>query len=325
MERVLVTGGAGFIGSHLCHALLQRGFRVACLDNFSTGKGSNIEFLRKNRNFSYYAVDVNKKLILEKAFQTVRPNYVFHYAATVGVKRVLEDQFAPLEDIEGIKNILYLSLRNKVKKVIYASSSEVYGESPQLPQKENGILNPLLSYGAVKLIGEHFCQAYYKKYGLPTCALRFFNVYGPRQEGSDYGFVVSIFINQVLRGERPTVFGDGLQTRDFTYVSDNVNAALLAMMSEKADGQIFNVGTEKCTSILNLALKIIKISGKSLTPEFLPERSEFEITHRLPDVSKIKKALGFKAKIDLEKGLQKTIEYYNTRKRRELLNGSIRN
>lgn len=312
MERVLVTGGAGFIGSHLCEALANKGFNVFSIDNFSTGKLINTSSLLRCRNFNIYLFDVNNRRDLEhaRAFQRVKPDYIFHYAATVGVKRVLEDPFASLEDIEGIKNILELSLKYEVKKVIFASSSEVYGESPESPQKEDGMLNPLLSYGAVKLVGEHFCTAYYKKYGLPTCALRFFNVYGPRQEGSDYGFVVSIFINQVLTGRRPTVFGDGSQTRDFTYVSDNVEAALLAMESEKADGQIFNVGTGKETSILKLAEKIIKISGKNLEPEFLHQRSEFEITHRLPDVSKIKKILGFKAKVDLEEGLARTIDYY---------------
>src|SRR3989338_8417742 len=316
MERVLVTGGAGFIGSHLCEALLEKGYLVGCFDNFSTGRLDNIISLEEKFGYGKCKIfirrgDVNNSSSpLRNLFYDLNPDYVFHYAATVGVKRVLEDPFASLQDIEGIKNILKLSLEYKVKKVIFASSSEVYGESPELPQKEDGILNPLLSYGAVKLIGEYFCQAYYKKYDLPTCALRFFNVYGPRQEGSDYGFVVSIFLNQILRGEQPTVFGDGGQTRDFTYVSENIEAALLAMESEKANGQIFNVGTGKQTTILDLARKIIGISGNDLEPKFMPPRSGFEIMDRLLDVSKIKEILGFEPKINLNEGLMRTNDYF---------------
>lgn len=319
METVLVTGGAGFIGSHLCEALIKKGYKVVCVDNCATGNEDNIRHLFNGGNLNFSKIDVNKYGCLKEIFKKHRPDYVFHYAATVGVKRVIENPFNSLRDVEGIKNILDLSLRYGVKKFVFSSSSEVYGESPELPQRENGILNPLISYAAVKLVGEHFCVAYYKKHGLPTCALRFFNVYGPKQEGSDYGFVVGIFINQVLKWTRPTVFGDGTQTRDFTYISDNVKAALLAMGSEKTNGEIFNVGTGKQTTILELAKSVIEISGnRFLSPKFLPSRGEFEIKHRLPDVSKIKN-LGFETEVSLEEGLEKTIGWFCERQFAKIL------
>jgi len=308
-KTVLVTGGAGFIGSHLVERLLDLGAKVIVLDNFSTGKKENLKNVLKNKNLKIIKCDVNNLRGIKKFFGKNKINYVFHYAAVVGVKRLEEDPMAILNDIEGIKNILNLSLKHRIKKVVFASSSEVYGEPVSLPEKEEGVHNPRDVYGLVKLIGENLIQVYYQKYKLPACALRFFNVYGPRQNSSPYGFVVGIFMNQVLKGKRPTIFGDGMQTRDFIYIKDNVEAAIEALLNKKTAGQIINIGIGRQTTILDLAERIIRISGKNLKPKFLPPR-KIDIRYRCPDVTKMKKILKFTPRYSLDEGLKETYHWY---------------
>ena len=248
----------------------------------------------------------------QKCEQLIKKNkidYVFHYAAVVGVKFLAEKPMEILEDIEGIKNILNLSLKHKIKKIIFSSSSEVYGEPLSLPEKEDGVYNPSDVYALVKLIGENLIQIYYKEHKLPGCALRLFNVYGPRQNSSPYGFVVGIFIKQVLKGKRPTIFGDGLQTRDFIYIKDNVEAAVRALLNKKTDGEIINIGRGRQITILGLAERIIKLSGKELKPIFLPKR-KIDIRYRCPDTQKMKRLLRFVPQHSLDKGLEETYEWY---------------
>ncbi len=307
-KTVLVTGGAGFIGSHLCERLLELGARVVCVDNLSTGKKENLDGIK----VLSHGTDVNKDTVdLEEIFKKYKPDYVFHYAAMVGVKNVIERPLEVFNDIQGIKNILELSKEFGVKKIIFSSSSEAYGEPIETPEKEQGPINvkPHDPYALTKLVGECMMYHYYNQYKLPTCSLRFFNVYGPRQESSAYGFVTGVFIRQVLGNKPPTIFGDGSQTRDFVYVKDNIEASIQALLSKETDGETINIGRGQATTILDLAERIIKLSGKDLKPVFLPER-EVEIKYRNPDVSKMKKLIGYEPKVSLDEGLKLTFDWY---------------
>jgi len=307
-KKILITGGAGFIGSHLCGRLARDGHEVICFDNLSTGRLDNIKEFQNQLIF--VQGDVNKQQDLEKVFQEYKPEAVFHYAAVVGVRRTAENPVEVLNDIEGVKNIFALALKYGKPKIVYASSSEVYGEPVEIPEREDGHINPKIPYAVVKLYGEKMVEAYWQKYKLPGCALRFFNVYGPHQESSDYGFVMGIFIKRVLAGEPPVIFGDGSQTRDFVYIDDNIDASILAWQSEASNGQIFNIGTGKPTTILDLAEEVIEAAGKSdkIKPEFAAPRDD--IKHRFPDVGKMQRLLNFRPRISLKEGLRKTVEWY---------------
>jgi UDP-glucose 4-epimerase len=307
-KTILVTGGAGFIGSHLCEYLIKQGDRVICFDNLSAGRLENIEHI-KNK-IVFIKGDVNKLTDIEPVFQDNKIDAVFHYAAVVGVKKTLESPLEVLDDVEGTRNILKLALEHGKPKVIFASSSEVYGEPVEIPEIESGHINPKIPYAVVKLYGEKLVEAYWQKYRLPTCSLRFFNVYGPRQESSDYGFVAGIFIKNVLKGKSPVIFGDGTQTRDFIYIDDNVEASFRAFELQKTNGETINVGTGKPTTILDLAETIIEeceMAGK-INVKFSPKRDD--IRHRFPDVSKMIRLIGFRPKIPLRLGLKKTIDWY---------------
>lgn len=307
---VLVTGGAGFIGSHLIEELLERKAQVISFDNFSQGSINNLNNFKNNPKLHSYKGNVNNLKQLEKVFKNHNIDYVFHYAATVGVKRTMENPLAVLEDIQGIDNILTLSKKYNIKKLMYASSSEVYGEPISLPEKEDGILNAHLPYAQVKLIGESYCKAYTDHFKLPTTSLRFFNVFGPRQGSSEYGFVVGIFMKQAVEGKSLTVVRDGSMTRNFVYVKDNVLASIEALLTEKTDGESINIGTGKAISVKELAKKIIKISGKKISIASIPARSNHEILHREPDLRKYRKLVSVKPRYSLEKGLQETYAWY---------------
>jgi|SRR3989344_719576 len=310
-KTYLVTGGAGFIGSHLCEALLQKGNKVICLDNLSSGKMVNIAGIKKNKDFVFIKGDANKLKDLKPIFKKNKLDGVFHYGAVVGVKRTLENPLAVLKDIDGIKHIAELSLKYGKPKVVFASSSEVYGEPKELPEREDGIIDAKMPYAAVKLIGEKFLEAYWQRHGLETCSLRFFNVYGPRQESSDYGFVVGIFIKQVLAGRSPTVFGDGKGTRDFVYMQDNVEAGIKAMEFDKSAGHVINIGKGNPITILDLANKVIESCGQKgkIKPVFI-ENTRVDIKHRAPEISNMVNLLDFKPAVSLEDGLKETINYY---------------
>lgn len=308
----LVTGGAGFIGSHLCERLLKGSSKVICFDNLSTGRESNISHLKGVKgNFTFIKGDANNREELAAVFSKFNIDYVFHYAAVVGVKRTLENPLAVLQDLEGIQHILELARTANVKKFVFSSSSEVYGNPLELPEREDGAVNAKLPYAVVKLAGENLLAAYFEKYRLPTVALRFFNVYGPRQEGSDYGFVVGMFINQALLGKSPKIFGDGTQTRDFVYVDDNVEAAIRALFRDEANGQVINVGTGRPTTILELAERVMALTGNNnLRPEFLPPRN-VEVMHRWPQINKMRLCLDYAPRVSLEEGLKRTYEAYS--------------
>ncbi len=308
---ILVTGGAGFVGSNLIKQLLDCGARVICFDNFSTGKKENITEFFSDSNFILIEGDANKKEELFQAFKDSTVDYVFHYAATVGVVRTIEQPLAVLHDIQGIQTILEFSRQRGVKKVMFASSSEVYGEPLELPEKEDGRLNAELPYATVKLIGEHYLKAYYTTFGLKTCSLRFFNVYGPKQDSSSYGFVAGVFLRQALQGNNLTVFGKGNQTRDFVYVDDNIEASLLALVSDSTNGKVMNIGVGKPTTILQLAQAVQHLChNPKVAINFLPLRKGGEIIHRCPDINKMKEYINFVPQYSLEAGLQKTFEWY---------------
>ncbi|MDZ4244265.1 MAG: NAD-dependent epimerase/dehydratase family protein, partial [Candidatus Doudnabacteria bacterium] len=305
-KRILVTGGAGFLGSHLCGRLLAHGAKVICFDDLSTGTRENINEYLGRDEFAFVTGDANKFADLSNVFDAEKIDYVFHYAARVGVKRTTEQPLEVLEDVEGIKNVLHLSNKHNVEKVIFSSSSEVYGEPVEFPERENGHVNPKLPYASVKHIGEKFMESYHKVHGLRTCSLRFFNIYGPKQDSSAYGFVVGIFIKQALSGGPLTVLGDGTQTRDFVFVDDNINSSILALLTNATDGHVVNIGTGRPMTILDMAELVIKVTGKDVKIEFLPFR-EGEIRHRFPDVSKMRSLLGYRPMHTIEEGVRKTM------------------
>ena len=301
------------MGSNLTSTLLGSGAKVICFDDLSTGKIKNIkDFLGKD-NFKFIRGDANNYRELAKAFSKNKIDYVFHYAARVGVLRTVQRPLEVLEDVLGIKNVLDLALKNRVKKALFSSSSEVYGEPINLPEREDGHLNAKFPYATVKLLGEHYFQAYWKTFGMPTSAVRIFNVYGPKQESSGYGFAVGIFTRQALEGKPLNVFGNGKQTRDFVYVEDNVNAALRAMLSDRTNGESVNIGAGRPVTIKELAQKIIRISGsKKSKIKFMPLRKGGEIRHRFPDMTKMKRLIGFRPEYSLEEGLKKTFIWYKS-------------
>lgn len=314
--NVLVTGGAGFIGSHLCEELLKEGAKVVCFDNLFTGKKENIEHLEENKNFRFVYGDSNKLDDLMKVFDEYKFDYIFHYAAVLGVKRVEEDPFLVMPDLIGIEHLLKLAKTHKIKKVIFASSSEAYGNTAELPLKEdtgyelnNNQGDNVHLYALVKLMGEKMMKIYNDRFNVPTCSLRFFNVFGPRQESSAYGFVVGVFIKQILDGKSPTIFGDGYQTRDFIFVKDNVQLAIKALIDPGTDGEVINIGVGRQTTILDLAERLIRISGKKTRVKFLPAR-KYEIKYRSPDVTKMKRLLKETIDDKLDENLLVTFNSY---------------
>ena len=309
-KTVLVTGGAGFIGSWMCMSLLELGARVVCVDDLSTGKRENVAHCRQYGNsFVFVQADANSKKALATIFSKYKPQYVLHYAAFLGVRRTLENPFKVLVDIEGIKNILELSRKHNVTKALFSSSSEVYGELNGTTAVEHRTpINSRLPYAAVKALGEIYFRTYYEEYGLPTVSLRFFNVYGPRQESSAYGFVTAIFMRQAMAGKPLTIFGKGLQTRDFVYIKDNIEATLKALLDHKIKGEEINIGTGKETSVIDLAKKIAKLSGKSSKIKFLPPRKKGDMLGRCPDITKMKRLLKYQPRYTLDRGLRETYE-----------------
>jgi len=299
--RILVTGGAGFIGSHLVDRLIKEGHKVVVIDNLSTSKRENL-----NSKAKFYKFDICSQKISE-IFKKEKPEIVFHYAAQIDVRKSAED---PIEDanvnILGALNLLENCKKFGIKKFIFASSVGVYGDSKKLPLKENYPLNPISPYPITKLTVEKYLS-YYQTLGLDFVSLRYSNIYGPRQSRGGEGGVIAIFINKLLKKERPTIFGNGNQTRDFLYVEDVVEAAVLAIKAPI--GSIYNVGTNKEITINTLFKLLSNILKKKIKPVFQPFR-QGEIVNSRIDYSKIKKELSWKPKYTLEKGLQITADWF---------------
>jgi UDP-glucuronate decarboxylase len=293
MRNILFTGGAGFIGSCLCEKLLEdpENFLVI-VDNLSTGCTMKLPQSNSNR-FKFIKCDVNNYKDISEVFMSYRFDYVFHYAALVGVTRTLENPVMVLKDLHGIENILNLSKNSPVKRVFFSSSSEVYGEPVEFPQNEETTpLNSRIPYAVVKNVGEAFLKSYNKEYGLNYTIFRFFNTYGPRQS---HDFVMSRFIRFALAGEPITIYGDGMQTRTFCYIQDNVDATykVFQLACEQSDYQneVINIGNDNETPILKLAEKIIQQTNSSSQIKFLPPLKEGDMSRRLPDISKMKTLL----------------------------------
>jgi UDP-glucose 4-epimerase len=307
--QIAVTGGAGFIGSHLCERLVKEGHDVLCIDNFYTGRKENLAGVIGSGKFELAECSIMEKDRLEGILRERKIEELYHYAAVVGVKRTLEDPKMVMDvNVTGAMNVMDAAYAAGCKKLVNISSSEVYGKPAEIPEREDSPKNVELPYAIAKLFSEKYAE-YYQGQGLKTTSLRFFNVYGPRQNSTPYGFVVGIFIKSVLDGKPPPVFGDGSQTRDFTYIEDNLNATLIAGKLSKANGEVLNIGTGKAVTVLDLAKEIIGLSGKKLKPHFVSERP-LDIKHRCADIKKMKDVLGYAPAYDLRTGLKHTMEWY---------------
>jgi UDP-glucose 4-epimerase len=300
--NILITGGAGFIPSSTADKLLENpSNRVTLVDNFLTGLKSNIPI---HENCKFIECDVNNINQIKLIFDNNQFDYVFHYAAMVGVLRTLENPIGVLEDIQGIKNILELSKNTKVKRVFFSSSSEVYGEPVHLPQNEETTpLNSRLPYAIVKNVGESYFRSYFQEYGLKYTIFRFFNTYGPKQSPD---FVMSKFINLALNNEDITVYGNGSQTRTFCYIDDNVEACLNTLENDNFANDVFNIGNDKITTVLELANTIIRLTNSKSKIINFPPLPEGDMTRRQPDISKMKQILN-RDLLSLEEGIKKTI------------------
>ena len=303
MKKVIVTGGAGFIGSHLTELLLSRGYHVIIIDDLSTGKKANIEPLLKSIKVEFIQDSITNLPLLQNLFQGV--DFVFHQAALSSVPRSVEDPLSTNEvNITGTLNVLLAARDNNVKKVIYASSSSVYGDTPTLPKREDMIPHPQSPYALTKLVGEYYCRIFHQIYNLPTICLRYFNVYGPRQDSdSQYAAVIPISITRLSQDKPPIIYGDGEQTRDFTFVKDVIQANIIGAESD-ANG-IFNIGRGENSTINDLAKTIINLVGKDLQSEYRPPRVG-DVKHSLADISRAR-AIGYEPQYSLEDGLRETI------------------
>lgn len=305
---ILITGGAGNVGSAIASKLAENPNNfIVIVDNLSTGSLNKIP---KRDNVIFIKANTNSYNDIVPIFGRYNFDYVFHYAALVGVQRTLENPMLVLEDIEGIKNVLSLSKNSGVKRVFYSSSSEVYGEPFEIPQNENTTpLNSRLPYAIVKNVGEAFFKSYYQEYGLEYTIFRFFNTYGPNQSED---FVVPRFIKAALKNETIYLYGDGLQTRSFCYVDDNIDTCIKAMMESKCVNDVLNVGSDKEMTILDLAKKVIEITNSNSSIVHLPPLEEGDMTRRCPDTTKMKNILG-RELMSLEEGITKLINHYENR------------
>ena len=309
MALYLVTGIAGFIGSNIARELVRRGEQVRGIDNFSTGKRHNLSDLSSQIDFR--EADIVDLAAMRDAFAGV--DYVIHQAAIASVPRSVEDPIASnLANVNGTLNVLVAARDAKVKRVVYASSSSLYGDVPTLPKSEDMAPSPISPYAVSKLTGEYYMRSFYRVYGLETVSLRYFNVFGPYQDPTSmYSGVLAIFISRMLKGEPVTIHGDGEQSRDFTYIDNVVSANLLACSAPARDvaGKFFNAATNHRIT-LNQTFEILKkLTGYSGTAKHGPERSG-DVKHSLADISLAEKHLGYKPLVMFEEGLERTVRWY---------------
>lgn len=306
----LVTGGAGFIGSNLCEALLNMGLRVRCLDDLSTGKQANVDTFIDNPNYEFVKGDVKDLDTCIKACKGV--SYVMHEAAWGSVPRSIEmPLFYCANNIQGTLNMLEAARQNGVKTFVYASSSSVYGDEEHLPKREGVEGNLLSPYAVSKRADEEWAKQYTRHYGLCTVGLRYFNVFGRRQDPHGaYAAVIPKFIKQLLDNERPTINGDGMQSRDFTYIENVIEANLKACLApEEANGQVFNVAYGGREYLIDIYHALTKALGKDIEPIFGPDRKG-DIKHSNADISKARQLLGYDPQYDFASGLAEAIDWY---------------
>lgn len=318
--RVCITGGAGFIGSHLAEKLLEIGHEVCVIDNLSTGRKKNISHLLSNENFDFFQTTIMNEPVLEDLI--IQSDMVYHLAAAVGVKLIIEKPVETIEtNIRGTENVLKYANKGK-KKILIASSSEVYGKMPhiKLIESSNRQYGPTTahrwSYASSKAIDEFLALAYYKEYNLPVVIARFFNTVGPRQVGK-YGMVLPTFVKQALTGKPITIYGDGKQSRSFTFVGDCVRSIMDLMGTDKSIGQVFNIGNDKEITIVDLAQRVKEKAKSSSEIKYIPYDEAYEsgfedMERRCPDNSKIKKLIGYSPSKELDEIIDLTIDYYNS-------------
>lgn len=305
MSLCLVTGGAGFVGSHLVESLLNQGHSVRVLDNLRTGSEANLVNVRRQIDFVFGSVtDANA---VQAAMAGVE--WVFHLAALPSVAQSVVDPISIHEICAtGTLRVLDAARQAGVRRVVYAASSSAYGDARKMPIREEAALAPLSPYGAAKLAGEHYCTAFTRTYGLETVRLRFFNIYGPRQDPhSPYAGVIPLFVTAMSAEESPTIFGDGTQTRDFVHVTDAVQALLLAAQVSGVAGSVFNIAWGKGTSISGLVRLLNRLLGKRIVPTLAPARKG-DILHSRASIAAARHTLGYEPKIKLEEGLRHLVE-----------------
>src|SRR6266550_1661876 len=310
--RYLVTGGAGFIGSHLVERLVRDGAAVTVLDDLSTGRRENLRAARDRIRF--IRGSVARLDVCRRAMQGV--DYVFHHAAVTSVPRATRDPLAAHHtNVTGTLNVLLAAREAGVTRVVFAGSTAAYGDAAEVPQHEGLLPSPLSAYAASKVAGEAYCQAFWRTHGLETVVLRYFNIFGPRQNlDSQYGAVIPLFIAAALRQKPPVIFGDGEQTRDFTFVTNVVEANLLACHApaEHAVGAVFNIGCGTATSVRDLWWEIANLVGVDLEPVQEPARAG-DVRHSLASITRAREQLGYNPAVSLQEGLRQTIAYYRER------------
>jgi len=307
--KYLVTGGAGFIGSNIVKELLRQGQEVRALDNFATGKRENILPLLKNPKLTLIEGDLRSFHIARAAVKGV--DYILHQGALPSVPRSINDPITSNDvNVLGTLNILEAAREFGVKRVVCASSSSIYGNSETLPKVETMPVNPMSPYALTKYAQERYCQIFHQLYGLETVSLRYFNVFGPNQDPtSQYSAVIPKFIRLIQQEREPIIYGDGLQSRDFTFVENNVWANIQACTAEKAAGEVINIACGERYTLLDLVRMINEIMGKSVEPRFEPERPG-DVKHSLAGIEKAKQLLGYEVRVDFRAGLQQTIEFF---------------
>ena len=311
MGRFLITGGAGFIGSNIAEKLIKDGHFVRVLDNFFTGKESNLAFTKElgPEVFELIRGDIRDKAACEKACDGV--DYVLHQAALRSVPKSLKEPEAYNEvNIGGTLNMLQAAAAKKGKRFVLASSSSVYGDVTKFPEREDSYPQLISPYALSKLAGEYYCRIYSEFFGITTVALRYFNVFGPKQALDDeYAVVIPKFIHSILHDQQPPIFGTGKQSRDFTYIENVVEANILAATTPGIKHEVFNVANGEDTTVLQIVESLNKIFGKKIQPQFLPVRAG-DVFRTLADISRIKRILKFKPAVNFDEGLKKTVEYF---------------
>jgi len=307
MSVYVVTGGAGFIGSNIVTRLVEDGHEVRVVDNFSTGHRCNLEGLWER--VSLFEGDMCDAALLHEAFRDAE--YVFHEGALPSVQRSVEDPLATNRiNVEGTLKVLEAARQSSVRRVVYASSSSVYGDKPTLPKQEDMLPEPKSPYAASKIAGEYYCRLYNDVFGLETVSLRYFNVFGPRQDpGSQYAAVVPIFIRCALAGKPATVFGDGEQSRDFTYVDNVVDANLIAASAESAPGQVFNVGAGSRYTLNRLLEMLEPMLGAPVERKYASERPG-DVKHSQADITRARELMGYTPSVSFQEGLRRTFQWY---------------
>jgi UDP-glucose 4-epimerase len=319
--KALVTGGAGYIGSHLVDRLLREGWGVTVVDNLFTGKLENINHNLRHPRFAFVEGDVRDRDLMARLIEG--HDLVCHLAAVVGVRHVLDNPVRSILDNSLGTEVVLTTSRRFGRRVLFASTSEIYGKNPKLPfgESDDSVFGSTKvfrwSYGIAKALGEHLSFAYHSE-GLPVSVVRYVNSYGPRLDRRGYGSVVATFIGQAMAGQPLTIHGSGTQTRCFTYVDDTVNGSLMAATRDEALGDVFNIGSTVSSSVLDLARLILQLTGSSLPTVFVPYAevygNQFEDMTRELDASKAEKILGFRAKVSLKEGLEQTVAWFRTKR-----------